>query len=202
MPPQLHAGATILESGKTMRFTEMKTVTTVCVVGFLVAGFVFAMKVRITDPTTSNEFAARQLGGTYLGTRGVVMQDKGNNCGPAALKMVLEHYGKVVPLRDLEKSVSAREEGWSMKALTEIAERNGIHATGWMMSADELRTRDLPAILFVENRHFVVVDSVDRVGFFYVRDPALGRLRFHKNALRKIWTGKALMFTDRSVLER
>jgi ABC-type bacteriocin/lantibiotic exporter with double-glycine peptidase domain len=179
-----------------MRFVQMKTVITACVVGFLVAAFAFAMKIRITDPKTSNEFAARQLGGTFLGLDGVVMQDRNNNCGPAALKMILEHYGKAVPLRDLENGVRAREEGWSMKALTEIAERNGIHATGWRLSANDLCERALPAILFVENRHFVVVDSADRVGFFYVRDPALGRLRLHRKALNKIWTGKALVFGE------
>ena len=185
-----------LEGDKVMRFVQMKTVITACVVGFLMAAFAFAMKVRITDPTTSYEFGARQLGGTYLGTDGVVMQDKSNNCGPAALKMVLERHGKVISLRELEKSVSAREGGWSMKALTEIAEQQGIRATGWMLSVEDLRGRPLPAILFVENRHFVVVDSVDGGGFCFVRDPALGRLKLHRKALNKIWTGKALVFRE------
>lgn len=187
------------ESGEVMQSVQMKTVMTASIVGFLAVAFAFAMKAKMTDPASSYEFAARQLGGTYLGTDGVVMQDRGNNCGPAALKMVLERHGKMIPLRELEKSVSACEGGWSMKALAEIAEQHGIRSTGWTLSVNDLCGKHLPAILFVENRHFVVVDSADKGGFFFVRDPALGRLRFHWKALNRIWTGKALVFAEKDV---
>lgn len=179
-----------------MFLVPIKTVTTISVIAFLGLGFALAVTARLSDPTSCYELVARERGGVYLGVDGVIMQDKINTCGPAALKMILDAHGKKVPLRDLEKGDLVSAGGWSMQSLKEIAGRYGLRAEGWKLSWETLCKSQMPAILFVENRHFVVVDSVDTAGFLSVRDPAIGRMKIHRRALGKIWTGEALLFGE------
>ena len=177
-----------------MLFIQIKTVITIGIIIFLAAGFFFAITVRISDPTSSYEIAAHERGASYSGTERVVMQDKTNACGPAALKMILDAHGKKAQLAELERGDDTIRSGWSMQSLKEIAERYGLQAEGWRLDLDALCRCRFPVILFVENRHFVVVDGGDTSGFFYVRDPAIGRMKIHRRALAKIWTGETLVF--------
>jgi ABC-type bacteriocin/lantibiotic exporter with double-glycine peptidase domain len=130
----------------------------------------------------------------YLGTEGVVLQDGGNTCGPAALKMILDYHGVNVRLGDLERKAGYTGRGMNMSSLSRLATSFGLDARGWRLGMDDLRRSCMPAILFVENTHFVVLDSIgDRCDFF-VRDPAKGKMRLSKSKLLKIWRGEALLF--------
>ena len=180
-----------------MFLVQIKTVITTGVMVFLGIGFALAVTVRFSDPTSGYELAARERGGAYLGIEGVTMQDKSNTCGPAALKMILDVHGKKVALRELEKGSNARDSGWSMQSLKELADQYGLRAEGWRLNLEALGRSRFPAILFVENRHFVVVDSMDTAGFFFVRDPAIGRMKIQRRALNKIWTGETLVFGEK-----
>jgi len=179
-----------------MCLVQMKTIITIGVIMFLGLGFALAVTAKLSDPQDGYELAARERGGVYLGMNGVVMQDKSNTCGPAALKMVLDVYGKEVLLRDLEKDGRVADRGWSMESLAELAEQHGLHAEGWRLDLEALCRSRFPLILFVENRHFVVADGVDTAGFFFVRDPAIGRMKIHRRALSRIWKGEALVFGE------
>ncbi len=179
-----------------MFLVQIKTVITIGVIMFLGVGFALAVAARFSDPTSGYELAARERGGAYLGIEGVIMQDKNNTCGPAALKMILDAYGKKVQLSELEKGRDTSHGGWSMQSLKELAEQSGLRAEGWRLDLDALSRCQFPMILFVENRHFVVADGVDTSGFFYVRDPAIGRMKIHRRALGRIWTGETLVFGE------
>ena len=179
-----------------MFLVQIKTVITTSVIVVLGVGFALAITVRFSDPTSSYELAARERGGAYLGKKGVIMQDKSNTCGPAALKMILDVHGKGVPLRELEKGGNASDSGWSMQSLKELAEQYGLRAEGWRLNLEVLGRSQFPVILFVENRHFVVVDSMDTAGFIFVRDPAIGWMKIHRRAPSKIWLGETLVFEE------
>ena len=163
---------------------------------FLGAGFALAVMARLSDPASGYELVARERGGVYLGMEGVTMQEKSNTCGPAALKMILDVHGKNVPLCELEKGNKTPERGWSMQSLKDLAEQYGLRAEGWRLDLEALCRSRFPVILFVENRHFVVVDGVDTRGFAIVRDPAIGRVKMHRRALSRIWAGEALVFGE------
>jgi ABC-type bacteriocin/lantibiotic exporter with double-glycine peptidase domain len=174
----------------------MKTVITIGVMTFLGLGFAVAVTARLSDAASRYQLAARERGGVYLGIEGVVMQDKGNTCGPAALKMILDIYGKRVPLQELEKISKVSDGGWSMQSLKVLAEQHGLRAKGWRLDLEALCRRRFPVILFVENSHFVVADAVDTAGFVFVRDPAIGRMKIHRHALNRIWKGETLVFGE------
>ena len=179
-----------------MFLIQIKTVVTISVMVLLGGGFTLAVKARLSDPTSGYELAARERGGVFLGVEGVVMQDRGKTCGPASLKMILDVYGKTVTLRDLEKGATAPEDGWSMQSLKGLAEQYGLVAEGWRLDLESLRRSQFPVILFVEKRHFMVVDGVDTSGCFLVRDPAIGRMKIHRRALGRLWTGETLVFRE------
>jgi len=183
-----------------MYLVQVKTVITIGVLVFLGVGFALAVASRISNPTSSYELAARERGGAYLGIEGVIMQDRGNTCGPAALKMILDAHGEKVPLAELEKGGKASDRGWSMQSLKDLAVRHGLQAEGWRLDLAALCRSPFPVILFVENQHFVVVDGVDTAGFFYVRDPAIGRMKLYRRALAKIWKGETLVFGENQSL--
>ena len=177
-----------------MFLVQARTVITVGVIVFLAVGFALAVATRLSDPTSGYELAARERGGAYRGTGGVIMQDKSNTCGPAALKMILDAHGEKVPLQELEKNGKVSDGGWSMQSLKELAGQYGLRAEGWRLDLAALCRSPFPVILFVENQHFVVVDGVDTAGFFCVRDPAIGRIKICQRALSRIWKGETLVF--------
>jgi len=179
-----------------MFLVQIRTVITIGVIVFLGLVFALAVTTKFSNPTSEYELAARERGGAYLGIDGVVMQDKSNTCGPAALKMILDVHGKRVPLRELEKGCETSDGGWSMQSLKELAEQHGLRAEGWRLDAEALCRSRFPMILFVENQHFVVADGVDTAGFFFLRDPAIGRMKIHRHALNRIWKGETLVFGE------
>jgi ABC-type bacteriocin/lantibiotic exporter with double-glycine peptidase domain len=176
-------------------FIQAKTVTTVVILVFLGLGFALALTAKIANPEYNRELAVRERGGEYFGTDNVVLQDKSNTCGPAALKMVMDRYGKTVTLQELE-ATNHVQAGWSMQELKELAERYGLRSEGRWLDAGKLSRSRFPVLLFVEDNHFVVVDGVDSAGFFSLCDPAIGRVKMHGKALTKIWRGQTLVFED------
>lgn len=135
----------------------------------------------------------QSLDSEHLETKNVILQDNANNCGPAALLMVFQHYGITASLRQIERKAQLTEKGSSLLALKEIAEANGLKAEGWWLSAEDLFHTTKPAIVFVFNSHFVVIDSTVSNRYIYMRDPARGSIKMHKHQLSQIWTGQTLV---------
>jgi ABC-type bacteriocin/lantibiotic exporter with double-glycine peptidase domain len=179
-----------------MILVATKTIVTFGVISFLGAGFLLAVAVRIFDSDNVRTMAARERGGVFLGTDGVVLQKSWNTCGPAALRMVLEGFGRRTPANDFDDEPKRNRNGWSLLELKEQAEMCGLHGAGWRTDLKGLEKSRLPLILFVESRHFVVVDSVDAHGFVFLRDPSIGRIKMYGRTLQKIWKGEALIFND------
>jgi len=134
----------------------------------------------------------------YLGSSGVIFQNKSNNCGVAALRMVLDHYCITVPRKIMEWDARLGSKGASMLDLKEMAADAGLNAEGWKLRFEDLSRIQLPAILFVRGHHFVVADSVDGCGFLFVRDPSAGRLKIPQSKAGDIWEGEALIVALRN----
>ena len=125
----------------------------------------------------------------------VILQSSSNDCGPAALQMIFEHFGIQTSREEIDTEVHPGEEGTPMLRLMKMAEKKGLRTAGWRLTFDDLAKRNAPAILFIRKRHFVVVDSVrsDRV---FMRDPGNGRMIYSKSQLLRVWKGEALIFAD------
>jgi ABC-type bacteriocin/lantibiotic exporter with double-glycine peptidase domain len=128
-----------------------------------------------------------------------VLQDRTNNCGAAALKMVLDHFGCVVSLRDLESRLVSSGRGTSFQRLKEVAGEFGVQAEGWKLCQADLARVQYPIILCLRKKHFVVADSLSMSRVLSVRDPATGRVRISLETLADIWGGDALLFSSKQI---
>ena len=130
-------------------------------------------------------------------------QDAGNNhpvhsnseydCGPVALKMILDYYNIPATLNEVEENIDRKGKGASMLSLKQFAESKGLHADGWRFTVKDLLRTTFPVILYVNRNHYVVADSVCRDTIF-LRDPTLGRFLLPAGDLSNIWKGETLIF--------
>jgi ATP-binding cassette subfamily B protein len=109
-----------------------------------------------------------------------VVQTSAMDCGPAALKSILEGFGIPVSYGRLREACQTDVDGTSIDTLEDIALQLGLEAEQIMIPADYILLNEaqaLPAIVVVRLpnglTHFLVVWS--RVGnFLQVMDPATG----------------------------
>ena len=110
-----------------------------------------------------------------------VVQTSAMDCGPAALKCLLEGYHIPVSYGRLREACHTDVDGTSIDTLQEVAEQLGLEAEQVMMPVDHLllpESQALPAIVVVTLpggfTHFVVVWN--HIGpFLQVMDPGSGR---------------------------
>ena len=110
-----------------------------------------------------------------------VVQTSAMDCGPAALKSLLEGFGVQVSYGRLREACQTDVDGTSINTLEDIAIQLGLQAEQVMLPADHLalpEAQALPAIVVVQRpsglTHFLVVWN--RVGdLLQVMDPATGR---------------------------
>jgi hypothetical protein len=87
-------------------------------------------------------------------------------CGPYALLTVMKSLGIAVPQREKEEILAAAgNTGMDMLQLQELAENHGLHAKGVSLSAGQLRSLNLPAIIHIDGGTFAAVTRYMRDGF-------------------------------------
>ena len=110
-----------------------------------------------------------------------VVQTSSMDCGPAALKCLLEGHGLPVSYGRLREACQTGVDGTSIDALEIVARQLGLEAEQVLIPSDHVdlpAAKALPAIVVVRHaetaRHFVVVWA--RVGrWLQIMDPAVGR---------------------------
>ena len=118
-----------------------------------------------------------------------VVQTSAMDCGPAALKCLLEGFGVGVGYDRLREACQTDVDGTSIDTMEEVAQQLGLEAEQIMLPPDHLfvpEARALPAILVVANAigvtHFIVVWR--RHGaWLQVMDPAAGRQWVRRSTL-------------------
>jgi ATP-binding cassette subfamily B protein len=103
------------------------------------------------------------------------------DCGPAALKCLLEGFGIPVSYGRLREACQTDVDGTSIDTMEEVAVQLGLEAEQVMLPVDHLllpEARALPALVVVRQpnnlTHFVIIWS-KRGHFLQVMDPAMGR---------------------------
>lgn len=158
------------------------------------ASSLYALAPPETRDGARRHWAAWSKGAQYKGLQDVTLQTHRTNCGPAALHMALARLGIHRPLEAIEASTGTDRSGTSLFALGRYAEDQGVGAALWHLNMDDLVERNqLPAIAFVENNHFVVIDSIGHGGDLWLRDPAIGQLHMTRAAFQRIWQGEVIL---------
>src|ERR1700733_7124456 len=110
-----------------------------------------------------------------------VVQTSNMDCGPAALKALLEGFGIPVNYGRLREACQTGVDGTSIDTIEEVANQLGLRAEQIMLPSDhvlidEVRTLPAIAVVVLPNgvTHFVIVWR--RFGrFVELMDPAVGR---------------------------
>ncbi|HBG66287.1 MAG TPA: peptide cleavage/export ABC transporter [Treponema sp.] len=128
-----------------------------------------------------------------------VLQHDESDCGAACLAIILQYYGRLVPLRKIREAAGTDSAGTSGCGIIQGAEAFGLSCKGFVSPGKEnLSGIALPAIFHLKRPllsgsnsaagHYVVVYKI-RGNTVFVSDPDKGLCRMKLAAFRECWTG-------------
>ncbi|BAB04170.1 peptidase domain-containing ABC transporter [Halalkalibacterium halodurans] len=112
-------------------------------------------------------------------------------CGLCCMAMIVKYYKGHVSLHYLRERMANGRDGTTLLHLKQLAKHLGFEAKVYQTPAEHLHMHQLPAILFWEGKHFVVLEKVTK-NHYYIVDPALGRLKIRQDELQQKYTGYIL----------
>lgn len=127
-------------------------------------------------------------------------QLESNDCGPACVRMVAYANGKKASLDYIKSFCEFSRTGISVKDIIYCLSQIGMSAVAVNLSSDKLKGAPLPAILYWEKKHFVVLYKVRQTAnncYFYIADPTFGKVKIEEELFIKKWqndsTGIAIL---------
>ena len=120
-----------------------------------------------------------------------IEQVQATECGLCSVAMILHYYKSFETLNDLRGYVDAGRDGTSLKQLKNLFQQLNFNAIAYEASMVSLKKIQLPAILFWENEHFVVLESIKNQTYRIV-DPAVGRRVLKEEQFKESYSQYAL----------
>ena len=112
----------------------------------------------------------------------VTFQQEQDDCGAACLAMITCFYGFRVSLEAIKAFCGSMKSGLNMYGLNCAAKRIGFKTQAVRLNEKELSnlpTKFFPFVAHWNQNHFVVVYKATS-NYFYVADPAIGRVRYKR----------------------
>jgi ATP-binding cassette subfamily B protein len=110
-----------------------------------------------------------------------------SDCGPTCLKIILKYYKKKCSLEYLRELCGTSRAGVSMSDIFNAAEKLAFEAVSVLCTTEWLiGNAVLPCIIHWKQDHFVVLYKITNK-FFYVSDPAYGKIRLTHEVFNNWW---------------
>lgn len=105
-------------------------------------------------------------------------------CGLVNVAMISRYYGKYISLNDLRSYIQPGRDGISVNKVAQILKELDFECKVFKASVQALEKVILPAILYVDNNHFVILEKIKN-NKYYVVDPALGRVIYKEDEMEE-----------------
>jgi len=112
-------------------------------------------------------------------------------CGLSCVAMILRYYKSNESLKDLREYLEIGRDGSTMLQLKHMLEGLNFNTKVYKSSAKGLSQIDLPAILFWDDNHFVVLEKIND-DYAIILDPGYGRRKTPISEFEELYTGFAL----------
>ena len=128
-------------------------------------------------------------------------QQDPTECGAISLSIILNFYGCYTPISQIRHACGVSRNGSDAANLIRAAQFFGLEAKGFKKGLKSLKKANVPAILFWNFNHFVVLDGI-KDDHYWINDPACGRRRIDKDEFDRCYTGVILTMTPGERFQR
>ncbi|GKX68949.1 peptidase domain-containing ABC transporter [Inconstantimicrobium mannanitabidum] len=120
-----------------------------------------------------------------------IEQMQQTECGLCCTAMILRYYKHYETLSELRNRLEAGRDGLKLSQIRNYFKVKGFQTFAYKTSVEGLAKVNLPAIVFFNNEHFVVLEKMTNSTAIVV-DPAFGRRKMSQDELRENFTNIVL----------
>ncbi len=126
-----------------------------------------------------------------------IIQLEITECSAVCLAIILAYYGKFVSIEELRGACNVTRDGSNGWNIVTAAKSYQLEAHGYSVDPNDVKSIALPAIIFWEFEHFVVLEGYGK-DCFYINDPAVGPYSIPSEDFYRLFSKLAIELTPSS----